>query len=108
MSSCAAHKLDNSWFLIFLIISLTSFIPENINLVPKVRLLNCVSNNNDSFVKELSIKQNVGYMFLQSFWTKWVEYGSNIKLRKLSSQTDSQEYSTFPAGGRQARLKTNK
>ena len=39
---------------------------------------------------------------------KWVVYGSNIKHRKLNSQADSQEYSTFPAGGRQARLKTNK
>ena len=41
--------------------------PDNIYLVPKVRLLNCVSNNNDSFVEEWSIKKNVGYMFLQSF-----------------------------------------
>ena len=34
------------------------------------------------------------------------EYGSNITHRKLNSKADSQEYSTFLAGGRQARLKT--
>ena len=31
--------------------------PDNTHLVPKVRLLNCVSKNNDSLVEEWSIKK---------------------------------------------------
>ena len=39
----------------------------NTYLVPKVRLLNCVSINNDSFVEECGIKKKVDYIFLKSF-----------------------------------------